>query len=741
MTDFSASSERHSVLLTGTAQQPLSQYLKALGVLRIIATQVDQGARGRWADGVFELTSRLRPKELTSFLVNTYSPTPLVSPWNNGSGFGQKDPSSSKAAYGALMTIAESDDPRLSDYVATINAARGLTSMPGWYDLTKEEMVALSRSELPDRALAWIDTAVVLTSTSRAFPPLLGTGGNDGRFDFSANYMQRLLILLGVEPRKKSLAGVDDLATAALFGAGDTKLDAIPMGQFDPAGAGGPAAVGFGSAGSMGNPWDFVLLLEGSLLFASGVSRRLSSAAPFASIPFGVAASRSGYSTAATDESSRGELWAPVWEHPATHAEIAYFMGEGRAEYRGRQARSGLDLARAVASLGVDRGITGFVRNTFVERNGLATFAVPVEYRPVRAIDGISVLGQLDRWVDRVRSVPNPPASLVSALGRLDTAQFRAASSNRPSGRLEVLIEASRIDRLAVRSDKLRSVAAPTGLIADDWLPHIDDGSYEFEIARALASLWRPPPPGRRSLGRSVLANLFFDPLEPLAPGRLRSLDARPLATILADSAIALTRETDEVDTAAQSGPVSPFAALASYTARWELVVALAQGRLDDRRLREILGALLLLDWRHQHRTAASADSPNKPHDDQFVRATPTTGYAVLVPWFTTSRWPRPFEDHRSKPPKDWMRRLAAGHVASVCAEATRLYRIAGLDPLIRSTPGQGPQPGQFEDGPALAAALLVPVSTHAVGLMLERVVRSPEFSLAGSTTTTEKKS
>ena len=62
-------------------------YLKALGVLRLVSEQTDPKARGCWRDGVFVLETRLDRDGLAQFFLEQYSPTPLLAPWNGGSGF------------------------------------------------------------------------------------------------------------------------------------------------------------------------------------------------------------------------------------------------------------------------------------------------------------------------------------------------------------------------------------------------------------------------------------------------------------------------------------------------------------------------------------------------------------------------------------------------------------------------------------------------------------------------------
>jgi CRISPR-associated protein Csx17 len=73
--------------------------LKALGILRLVSQQQDPTASGFWNQDVFHLDSALDSATLTDFFLKRYEPTPIVAPWNGGSGFyfqeeklKQKDP-------------------------------------------------------------------------------------------------------------------------------------------------------------------------------------------------------------------------------------------------------------------------------------------------------------------------------------------------------------------------------------------------------------------------------------------------------------------------------------------------------------------------------------------------------------------------------------------------------------------------------------------------------------------------
>lgn len=73
--------------LDGCAPTPLAHYLKALGILRLVAEQIDPQVRGWWEGETFRLATTLAHDELETFFFDRYEPTPLLAPWNGASGF------------------------------------------------------------------------------------------------------------------------------------------------------------------------------------------------------------------------------------------------------------------------------------------------------------------------------------------------------------------------------------------------------------------------------------------------------------------------------------------------------------------------------------------------------------------------------------------------------------------------------------------------------------------------------
>ena len=432
-----ANRPRHTVALPGCHPVPLASYLKGLGLFRLVAEQADPDGRCYWKNEQLVLETKLADEELTAFLLHDYRPSPILAPWNGGSGFYPKDNDT------ALRAIEGSSADRFSDYRQILTRCREEVSRLGFKEkpekAAKEKLLQHLRNTLPDDALAWLDAAYLMGEDGPKFPPLLGTGGNDGRLDFTNNFMQRLTEVFDAEqggPGNQS----DTLLRAALFESPLPGQGKAPIGQFDPNSAGGAnAGTGFDAPSSV-NPWDYLLMLEGALLFAVASAKRLESATiGQLAYPFCVRAVGVGYASEslADEKASRAEMWMPLWDRATGLHELRSILGEGRAQISGRPARNGVDFARAVATLGVDRGLTAFQRFGFQVRNGLAYFATPLDRLPVQRNKYVRLLEEIDPWLDRFRSRaastnPEPPAGVASALRRLENSILRLCQSEDP---------------------------------------------------------------------------------------------------------------------------------------------------------------------------------------------------------------------------------------------------------------------------------------------------------------------
>ena len=514
-----------TLALRGCAPTPLASYLKALGVLRLVSSPAnhvsgeaaDPHARGWWENECFHLRTTLGQDALLSFFLHDYAPSPIIAPWNGGSGFYPKDNKDGfdPLATGHVAARFGKISSAIRNSARTVKRLR-LDERPE--GMAKVELVAALRAELPDAALLWLDAVLALSGGGLAYPELLGTGGNDGRLDFTNNFARRLASRAKPAGLFEASSGEPSEEAALLL---EDSLLAVPVlglcsaaiGQFAPGAAGGPNATNGYSADSEVNPWDFVLMLEGATAFAGAATRRHQHAPggaasgattrSGASFPFTVRAVGAGWGgvEAADEDDARAEFWAPIWTRPARSLEIDSLLGEGRAVLNERTARDSLDFARAAASLGVSRGFRAFERFGFLMRAGRTYLATPIGRRSATPSPGAQLVADLDAggWLERVRRVgrkEEEPGAARRAIKRLEDALFGLLAAREQARWVERAIVALGLVAgwLALSRSGRKAIAMPPPVLSSAWLRRADDGSAEFRVAAALAALGLPAP-------------------------------------------------------------------------------------------------------------------------------------------------------------------------------------------------------------------------------------------------------
>ncbi|MCA9219927.1 MAG: type I-U CRISPR-associated protein Csx17, partial [Planctomycetales bacterium] len=492
MSDFSI----HCHALSGCSPTPLAHYLKALGILRLVAEQKDPAARGWWRNDVFHLATTMDREAIATFFLHGYAPTSMVAPWNGGSGFYPKDNKS------GIEPIENSEADRFAPFREAIQTARRvvdhLEEKPEKGD-TKNDVIAKCRLACRGGMQQWIDAALVISAEGEpSFPALLGTGGNDGRLDFTTNYMQRLVSLFdAADPAAKPFDNTIPQLDAAIWGDPTPTLESGAIGQFFPGAAGGPNGTSGFDGGVQVNPWDYVLMLEGAIIFRSGLSRKCASQhLPQAAAPFAVRASGAGYgSSDSADAGARGEQWMPLWSRPSTLGEVFGIFREGRSKIGGRLAERGTDMARSVARMGVARGISSFERYGYIERNGLANLAVPLGRFEVRRGRNQELLDEVAPWLDglrRLASAKNSPESFDRAHRACENALIACTRSDDASGYLALLVSLAKAEDQMVQSPKFaaENFAKPLPRLSRRWLNVVEETeeSAELRLASALAA-------------------------------------------------------------------------------------------------------------------------------------------------------------------------------------------------------------------------------------------------------------
>lgn len=702
----------------GCAPVPLAHYLKAAGILRLVAEDQEHGdpeARGWWEGDRFRLASKLNRLELETFFLEWYQPTPLVAPWNGGTGFYPKD----KKARRAIDGVSNHPSRRFSTYRAAIADAQRLVAdrkeAPGTKD--KAEFLASCLKSWRGSHRDAMAAAVVLTLDGKpGYPSLLGTGFNDGRLDFTSNFMERLLVLFPAIGLPQSTC---DLLSESFWRSPACGMDGKgAIGQFLPGGAGGANSTAGPIGDPFSNPWDFILMLEGAILFVAHATRRLSvSTQSRAAAPFAVNAQGAGYASAAdSDESQRGEQWMPMWSQPTTLVEVRHLLAEGRAQLGSKPASEPLDLARSVMRLGTARGITEFQRFGYIERNGQANLAVPLgRFRvPDCSLPLLACLDDLDAWLPRLRRearTSQAPTRLRLAERRLSDALFAVVQSPKQPARWQtLLLQLAVVEGVMVSGSGYK--AGPVPRLRPEWVSAAADGSPEFRLALALAL--QAGDFGRNN--RQSIGNVRQHWL-PLAKGRFATtgtgsqtrLHVGPEVVMRGrrgiDDAIALV-ERRLVEAAQRGERRLPLVGAHRAMAQSADLAALLAGDVDLDQTLGLARALMAVDGR----AWALHPVPPKPPTD---KRQPDDGWLVLrlalLPW--------PFKDGRCiGTDPAIVRRLAAGDAAGAVELALRRLRAAGVSATVRAATAPP------ETARLWAAALAFPISENTAEEFLFRL-------------------
>ncbi len=576
----------------------------------------------------------------------------------------------------------------------------------------KSRLLIECRSNLPDQVLAWMDAAYVLTSEGVQFPPLLGTGGNDGRLEFTNNFMQRLTEMF--DPLSgQPMGSCESLCRASIWSDTTANLRKnIPVGQFLPGGAGGANAGPGYDADSLLNPWDFILLMEGSVLFGAAVTKKLQVTEPgLMSAPFSVRSSMAGYGSAAPDDKSRAEVWLPLWEKPATLSELKMLFSEGRSQVGRRLSRTGVDFARSIATLGVDRGISEFQRVGFIERNGQAYLATPLGRWPVLARPEVNLIDDIDGWLDRLRgfaSGSRAPASFGRCLRNIEAAILGVCKDATATQWQRLIMALGEAEKQMTKSPRRTAdnKLYPLPHLRPDWVKQADDGSPEFRLAVSLASIYDA------DLG-PLRANMIPVALDRRYPAfNLDKMDDNSVVWgegTLTENLIAVL-ERRLLEYRRREFEVLPFRA--RQPADLADVRLFIEGAVDEAKLERLLWGLNAVDW-----YKVRSDSSSVRTADPLIPAP----YALLK----LTHLPGPvrfdFGDAGVQVPLDpaIFAKGKAGQVASACRVASRRLSASGLYPKANDFVVSS------DAGKRIAAALFFSIRDSDI-LYLARMVLKP---------------
>ena len=732
--------------LPGCTPEPLMSYLKALGILRLVAEQKDPSAKGCWRGGVFVLESALDEDQLVDFLVDEYRPSPIVVPWSGGDFFGvkrtgaegpYKNTPTSTAIIGAFLA---STSPRLASYRTCIQVVldvmedTGVTSKSSLDDKKlKSTFIAQLRSSLGDTASFWVDACAVIETDKPSFNPLLGSGGgSDGNTHFSDNFMQNVWEMLAdFDVQRLRSSNTREMSSRLLRATmlGDRTALLVPKrtsALFDAGAVGGQnAGQGFERV-SLGNPWSFILCLEGSMILAGSIAKRHDATdSGSAAFPFQVRVSSTGRDSAVDKETKGRELWLPLWPKSSSLQELVALFSEGRSSIKRAKARNGVDFARAVSSLGTDRGIAEFSRFAIVRgRVGgdnyntsttLGRFSV--RFRP-----DVDLLREVDGWLSvfrRAASDEKAPPRFQKALRRIDAGIFAYCQHGGAERFAEILCALGNAQRELGSAERFRTnkFIRPLHGLTPAWISAIDDSSVELELALALSGIYS----GANGPIRAQL--------DPVDGWKWRENDAAITwsSADLPTNLMAVLERRLLVGDRSDSGS-SPLA----YRRGASLVAisAFLHGETNDERIDELLHGLVLINQ--------SKGLPPLPHVEREAPPLPRV-FGLLKLLFL----PRPIYTEVSevevKPEVQIVSLLRAGRAAEACAIAARRLRASGLPPIPHTRGGHRDKNWQEAadslDARRLGASLLIPISRTDAGRLASQITRPQSGSLEAAAT------
>lgn len=509
------------------------------------------------------------------------------------------------------------------------------------------------------------------------------------------------------------------IVTIIIKGEGESALHAalwgIPMpeatsrqtpGHFAPSAVGGAnASTGFAGP-IVTNPWDYLLLMEGVMVWSTATVRRLGTQTPSRlASPFTVLPSGAGYASATLSDSVKPaqakrepfEVWLPLWKSPSRFAEVEALFSEGRVEIGKRQARNGVDFVRAVASLGIARGIAQFSRHSFLMRNGQNFFAAPLGRWNVAPQPEIDLLKEIDVWFDRFRRVAlgdRVPARMGQALRSMEQAIMEYCHAGGAPRMAEVLIALGKAEAALAVSSAFRKKERlkPIPLLSPKWLEAANDGSVEFRLAASLASvgLRENVEPVRVEVARAGWLDTDTHPRVVWGHGSLTD----NLITVLSRRCMDAQREQRKGLPLAGKYP-------ASLNDIHEFIV----GNMDERRLEGLLRGLMLINWRLVQESSQATDDRESP-------------LSALYALLKLTHLPNPFRGISMPYVPAIIARAVAGQSSEASRLAVRRLRGCGFTPLVEAIS----EPANVTR--RIAGAVLFPISKRQEVSLAEGILR-----------------
>lgn len=511
----------HILELRGCTPEPLGNYLKGMGIFRLIAEQADPQARAWWKDGVLWLHTKWSREEVVNFFLRgigtqkspIYSPTPIFAPWGGRPGF-FKD--GNEKAKKRLSVLRELNPPgRFSASQQVVKLTDEILKNRGWTNVAKKKRAALKpviiaamRNGWGNSAIDWFDACLSLEEDVR-FGFLYGTGGNEGSADITNNFWELIEETIGLPT---PTVDTDEYLIGSLFSGPRIGGTSRTAGQHFPLAAGSANCGQDFFASSSTNPWDVLLMMEGAVLFTGATTKRLSQHGKGkAAFPFMIDHLASGEtSTSIKDEAKqdsqvtrcRAEFWMPLWTKATALAGVHALLAEGKLQrVSGERTEHTLHAMEAIKTLGVARGVDTFHRVALFERRGKGYYLASSlgYYSTAQAHESLAPqLAEIEEFRQRVYSKLREGAGIPDRVMRarqsfhtmLATLLTRDEYSPVSVGELlvDVLTRVAGIEREVSLLKDREQLLNPCPPLSRRWMPEAANDT-NLRLARAISGI------------------------------------------------------------------------------------------------------------------------------------------------------------------------------------------------------------------------------------------------------------
>lgn len=511
--------ELHQWQVKGYSTQPMGNYLKALGLLRMIK-EIDPHVRGFWQGDRFFIQSSLKPEEIIDRILSSYEPSGICTPWNGSSGFYRKMPPS-------MADILQSNCPRWNKLKNAYQISQKLTAPQGLPQELKNktkkyEFISQVRSAAIEESWHdWLNVVSVpetvtnkngTTKQEYIYPGITGgTGGIIGNKDMGVCFAEALNCLWNLSTGfAKSNARF--LIESSLLGKSEPNslLKKSLLTQFHPVNdflldmsviEHHREYAKAGSTTGLCNPFDAVLIYEGLLTF-SGVSCRIkntNSEKTQASFSFAVdlAIGTADVAVLAEDEKKAEEIWLPLWNTPLSWNDLREeFFNPNRLRLPNQQITDTIDFAYSLSRWSQNNDINRYLRYAFLKRKGKSSyFAIPVgefSLKSSKTKDLAAQLRYFRRDCRRISQTEKATHTLKRAIAIVERELILLAAGK--GSYLNCLIQIGVLEReisySSILDDDGNQIRALQPL-NPEWLDRalIEDNSSECRLGIALACL------------------------------------------------------------------------------------------------------------------------------------------------------------------------------------------------------------------------------------------------------------